>query len=72
MVVDDYRILACLVEAILRARSRDSAPMDELLGSPSLFPVRLGRCCSESLQSNAPRLEVIRHGLDHDLVLLRK
>ena len=50
----------------------DLPPSEMLLASPSIFPFRLAHVSAEHLASLAPRLETLRHGLDDDLVMLRK
>lgn len=71
-VVNDPQLVAWLAEAALWARSNDAAPLRELLEGPSLFPFQLAPMSPESLASLAPRLEILRHGLDDDLVMLRQ
>lgn len=70
--VNDPWLVAWLAEAALRARANDAAPLKELLDGPSLFPFQLTPMSPEQLTSLAPRLELLRHGLDDDLVMLRR
>ena len=70
--VEDPRLIAWLVEASLRARVNGSAAIKDLLDSTSLFPFRLMHVPAEHLVSMSPRLDLLRHGLDEDLVMLRK
>ncbi len=71
-VIDDSKMIAWLVEASLYARANGSAPLKDLLNGPSLFPFRLKPIHAEILVSESSRLEILRHGLDDDLVMLRK
>ncbi len=71
LAVEDSRLIAWLVEASLHARANGSAPMKDLLDSPSLFPFRLKPMHAESLLSASSGLDILRHGLDDDLVMLR-
>lgn len=68
--VEEPKLIAWMAEASLRARSNGSAPIGGLLDSPSIFPFRLVRTTAEQLASLSPRLDVLRHGLDDDLVML--
>lgn len=68
--VDDPQLIAWLVEASLHARPSESAPLKELITSPSLFPFKLAAIPSEGLLSASENLDVLRHGLDDDLVML--
>jgi len=72
LAVEDSRLIAWLVEASLHARANGSAPLKDLLDSPSLFPFRLKPIHAESLLAASSRLDILRHGLDDDLVMLRK
>jgi hypothetical protein len=69
--IDDVRTAAWMIEASLHARVRGSAPLKELLDSPSLFPFRIRINHADSIAAASTRLDIIRHGLDDDLVVLR-
>lgn len=51
----------------------DSTSIDfrGLANSPALFPFQLAQVMPEAL-ANSGRLEIVRHGVADDLVLLRK
>lgn len=68
--VDEPRLIAWLVEASLRARANGSAAISDLFDSPSTFPFRLAHISTEHVASFSPRLNILRHGLDDDLVML--
>ena len=70
--IDDPRLIAWMVEASLRARLNGSAAIKNLLDGPSIFPFRLTHISAERMASLSPRLVILRHGLDDDLVMLRK
>jgi len=72
LAVDDSRLIAWLAEASLHARANGSAPLKDLIDSPSLFPFRIKPVHAESLVAASSRLDLLRHGLDDDLVMLRK
>ena len=72
LAVEDSRLIAWLVEASLHARANGSAPLKDLLDSPSLFPFRLKAMHAESLLAASSKIDILRHGLDDDLVMLRK
>ena len=72
LAVDDSRLIAWLIEASLHSRTNGSAPLKDLIESPNLFPFQLARMSVEHLASLSPRLDTLRHGLDDDLVMLRK
>ena len=69
--IQDSRLIAWLVEASLHARENSSAAIKDLLNGPSLFPFRLAHVSAERLVSLSPRLDLLRHGLDENLVILR-
>ena len=70
LAVDDSRLIAWLAEASLHARANGSAPLKDLIDSPSIFPFRLAHISAEHVASLSPRLNILRHGLDDDLVML--
>ena len=72
LAVDDSRLIAWLVEASLHARANGTAPVKDLIDGPSLFPFRIKPVHAESLVAASSRLDLLRHGLDDDLVMLRK
>lgn len=71
-LIQDLRLIAWLVEASLRARANGFAAIKDLLDSPSIFPFRLAHVSVEHLASHSSRLDILRHGLDDDLVMLRE
>ena len=70
--IDDPRLISWLIEASLYGRPNGSAAIKDLLDSTSLFPFRLMYVPAEHLISMSPRLDMLRHGLDDDLVMLRQ
>jgi len=70
--VEDPRLIAWLVEASLHARANGSASLRNLLDSPSFFPFRFKPIQAESIKTTSTRIEILRHGLDDDLIMLRK
>ncbi len=71
LAIEDPRLIAWLAEASLLVRANVSAPLKDLIGSPSLFPFRIRPVHAESLVAASSRLDLLRHGLDDDLVMLR-
>jgi hypothetical protein len=69
--VHDPRLIAWLVEASLYARPSATAQLKDLIDSPSLFPFRLQPAHAESFLTASPRIDLLRHGLDDELVMLR-
>jgi len=61
-----------MVETSLHARANDSAAIKDLLDGPSIFPFRLSHVSAEHLVSLSPRLDLLRHGLDENLVMFRQ
>jgi hypothetical protein len=66
------QLIAWLTEAALHARANGSAPLKDLLDSPSLFPFRIKPVHAESLAAASPRLAILRHGMDQDVVMLKR
>ncbi len=72
LTIDDSRLIGWIVEASLHARKNGSAPLKDLIDGPSLFPFRIKPIQAESLVDGSPRLDILHHGLDADLVMLKK
>jgi len=72
LAVDDSRLIAWLAEASLHARANGSAPLKDLIDSPSFFPFRIKPIHARSFVAASSRLDIVHHGLDDDLVMLRK
>ena len=69
--ITDEAMITWLAESVLRSRA-GSTTARSLLDDPAIFPFRLAHLSSARLASCSPRLEVLRHGLDDELVMLRE
>jgi hypothetical protein len=69
--VEDPRLIAWMIEATLYSTANGSAVTKDLLNSPCIFPFRLAHISAEHVASLSPRLSVLRHDLDDDLLMLR-
>lgn len=69
--IDNPKMIAWLFEAILNSRPEGKAPLGELTKSMSLFPFLLAPITAASVVSNSSRLELVRHGLSDELIVLR-
>ena len=65
-------LITWLVEASLHAHTNGAAHSKELLDGPVMFPFQLEHLSAEQLASLSPRLDILRHSLDDDLIMLRK
>jgi hypothetical protein len=68
----DPKLIAWLIEASLHTRSNGSAGIRDLTESPSFFPFRFLLLPSTAWISASPRLELLNHGLDENLVMLKR
>jgi hypothetical protein len=68
--ISDNRLLIWLVEAMLHVYKSGSSNLKTLIDSPSLFPFKY-ELLSSSLFTGSERIEVLRQGLDDDIVILR-
>jgi len=69
MRVDDTAIATWLLEATLLASDATAVDFKGLLNSPALFPFQMPRLSADRL-THSGRLDVVRHGLEDDLILL--
>ena len=72
MPVRDLHLTAWLIEAVLCACANGSVPLRDLMNSPGLFPFRIESVSIESIGTVSQRLDILRHGLDEDIVMLRR
>lgn len=70
--ISDVQLIAWLVEALLHADPNGSAALRTAMDSTSLFPFRLERISGDALVKASGRLDLLRHGLDQDLIMLRR
>ena len=70
LAVTNHRLAVWLVEAVLHTIANNMSPLRALIDAPSLFPLILERLPTDALVASR-RMEIIHHGLDDDLVMLR-
>ena len=68
----DLKLISWLIEATLFTRPNGTAQIRDLLDGTNLFPFHILPISAESLIASSPRLDVLRHGLNDDLVMLKK
>lgn len=68
--IDRPQVVAWLVEAFLHGHSSPSVLLGTVFNSASFFPFRLAHLSADHLAAASPRLEVLRHALDQDLIML--
>jgi hypothetical protein len=70
--IDDPGLISWLVEAVLRSRTDGVMPLRELLGRPDLFPFRINPLPGGALLAGGSSgIEILRQGLDEELVMLK-
>ena len=67
----DPNLIAWLAEASLHACTDRFVAAKDILESPSMFPFHLAHISAENIVSHSQRLDVLRQGLDDDLLTLR-
>ena len=71
LAIAQVELIAWLAEAFLHAHPNGSVALRTVLDSTSLFPFRLSPISADHLLKVSGRLDVLRHGLDQDLIMLR-
>jgi len=71
LTIAQVELVAWLAEAFLHAHPKGSVALRTILDSTSLFPFRLSPVSAAHLVAVSGRLDVLRHGLDQDLIMLR-
>lgn len=72
-VIDVTRadVVVWLVEASLHSMPDKRAALSAVTSSPGLFPFRVAPISCEQILTLAPKIDVMRHGLDQDLLILK-
>jgi len=68
--ISDIPLILWLIESVLHTTGDHRGNFKEIIGSPSLFPFQLAQPNPERI-SDSRRMEVIKHNLDDDLILLK-
>jgi hypothetical protein len=69
--IENPMLSSWLIEAVLLASEQNTTDFHALMNAPALFPFELRRLLPETL-TRSGRLAVVRHGLEENLVMLRK
>jgi len=69
--INRVELIAWLVEAFLHAHPNGSVALRTVLDSTSLFPFRLRPVPADHLAAVSGQLEVLRHSLDDELIILK-
>ncbi len=69
--VPQLEVVAWVVEGLLHAQPNGAVEITGALTAPSLFPFQLPLVTAERLAAISNRLEVLPHGLDQAMILLR-
>jgi len=70
LLIDNPELISFLIEAVLHGNSDAKRNIKALLQAPELFPFNLAPVSLDKLR-RSERLEIVQHGLDDNLVLLR-
>jgi len=71
IAINHDKVISWLAEAVLHTQSNGSAALKSILDSTSLFPFRITPISAERLITLSERLDVLRHGFDQNLIMLR-
>lgn len=70
-IATDQDVMVLLIEAALHAIPEGKVSLNVLLNSPSFFPFHVPSMTGELVARKAPRIELVRYGLDDELIRLR-
>lgn len=70
--IADYKEIITLLESGLLATEEGKSPLGVLLNSPSFFPFSLSTVTGDFIAQNSPRINVVRYGLDDELLKLKE
>ena len=72
LLIEDDHLKAWMIEALLYNRSNRSAHLNVLFTHPGFFPFKITPANAGAIAAGSSRLEILRHGLDEELVMIRK
>lgn len=72
LVVSDESLVVLLFESALHATIEGKGAMGLLLNSPAFFPLKLPVITGDLLAQRASRINVVRYGLDDELLRLKR
>ncbi len=72
LAIAQVELIAWLVEAVLHSLPNGTLYWQEIRNSSRIFPFHLHRVPAEQLLHASTRLEMVRHNLDQDLIMLRR
>lgn len=72
MTITDQDLSILLLESALHANPEGKAAFAILLNAPAFFPFQLSVMTGDFVAQRAPRIEVVRYGLNDDLLTLRE
>lgn len=72
LVVSDQSLVVLLFESALHAMIEGKGAMGLLLNSPAFFPLKLPVITGDLLAQRASRINVVRYGLDDELLRLKR
>lgn len=70
--VSDYKEVITLLESGLLSTKEGKSPLNALLNSPGFFPFTMSTVTGTFIAQNSLRINVIRYGLDDELLKLSK
>jgi hypothetical protein len=70
LFVRESGLISWLIESLLHTRSNGTASFNDLLDHPAIFPFKLAHISAENVASKSSRLNILRQGLDKELVIL--
>ena len=70
MQIQDRKLAALLIESVLHATLEGKLPVTTLLKHPAFFPFELPMLSGDSLSKTSGNIELIRHGLNDEILML--
>ncbi len=71
MQIHDRKLAALLIESALHATPEGKLPVTTLLKNPAFFPFELPMLSGDSLSKTSGNIELIRHGLNDEILMLK-
>ncbi|MEZ4711645.1 MAG: hypothetical protein R3A44_30905 [Caldilineaceae bacterium] len=72
IIIADHCLALLLLESALQAMPEGKATLPVLLNAPALFPFQLPVITGDFVSHNATRIQVVRYGLDEEMLKLKE
>ena len=72
IAIQKPELITWLIEASLNTKENGSGTYQDLLNGANFFPYSISTVPAVTIINSSPRLELVRHSLDQEMIILKK